>query len=101
MSALHITMYDELNQKEAKIDWLLLAAIAGLMLIGVAFVFSASTASDPNSKYWLKQLMAYGLGLVLAAGLCCIRYDTLSRFSIVAYWLSIVLLVALIPFGST
>ena len=37
-------MYDELNHKEPRIDWLMLAAIGGLMLIGVAFIFSASTA---------------------------------------------------------
>jgi len=32
----------------------MLGSIAGLMLIGIAFIFSASTASDPNSNFWIK-----------------------------------------------
>jgi rod shape determining protein RodA len=91
----------ELVQKEPKIDWFMLASIAGLMLIGVAFIFSASTASDPNSNFWVKQIMAYGLGTVLAVALCFVPYETLSRFSIVLYWLSIILLVAVTVFGTS
>src|SRR5437016_2724353 len=91
----------ELVQKEPKVDWLMLASIAGLMLIGVAFIFSASTASDPNSNFWIKQIMAYGLGAALAAGLCFVPYETLSRFSIVGYWLSIVLLLMVTIFGTS
>ncbi len=94
-------MYDELNQKEPRVDWLMLAAIAGLMLMGLAFIFSASTSNDPNSNYWLKQLVAYGLGLVLAASICFIRYETISRFSVIGYWLSIVLLFAVMLFGTS
>src|SRR6476646_1216608 len=95
-------MYEpELVQKEPKIDWLMLAAIAGLMLIGGARIFSATTASDPNSNFWLKQVIAYGLGLVLAAGVCFVRYETISRFSIVGYWLSIILLLAVMVFGTS
>jgi rod shape determining protein RodA len=95
-------MYEpELLQKEPKTDWLMLASIAGLMLIGVAFIFSASTATDPNSNFWLKQAIAYGLGTVLAVGVCCVRYETISRFSVVGYWLSIVLLFAVMAFGTS
>jgi rod shape determining protein RodA len=91
----------EIARKEPKIEWVMLAALAGLMLIGVAFIFSASRASDPNSNYWLKQVFAYGLGAVLAAGLCFIPYDTLSRFAMVAYWISILLLLSVMFFGSS
>lgn len=95
-------MYEaELVKKEPKVDWLMLASIAGLMLIGVAFIFSASSASDPNSNFWLKQAIAYGLGLLLAAGICCVPYETLSRFAIVGYWLSIVLLLSVMVFGTS
>jgi rod shape determining protein RodA len=94
-------MYEpELVQKEPKTDWLMLASIGGLMLMGVAFIFSASTASDPNSRFWIKQVVAYALGIVLAFGICCIRYETISRFAIVGYWLSIVLLLSVMLFGT-
>lgn len=95
-------MYEaELTQREPKTDWLMLASIAGLMLIGLAFIFSASTASDPNSNFWVKQVIAYGLGILLAAGLCLVPYETISRFAVVGYWVSIVLLLAVTFFGST
>ncbi len=94
-------MYDELNQKEPKVDWLMLGALAGLMLMGLAFIFSASTSNDPNSNFWVKQLIAYGLGIVLAGVLCCIRYETISRFAVVGYWLAIVLLLSVMVFGTS
>src|SRR5688572_2848047 len=95
-------MYEEvLVQKEPKSDWLMLASIVGLMLLGLAFIFSASTVSDANSRFWIKQAIAYGLGIVLAAGVCCVRYDTLSRFATIGYWLSIFLLLCVMAFGTS
>jgi rod shape determining protein RodA len=95
-------MYEAaLTQKEPKIDWLLLGTIAGLMLVGVAFVFSASTANDPSSRLWLRQAVFYGLGIGLAVGLCFIPYETLSRFATIIYWFAIALLVAVMFFGTT
>lgn len=95
-------MYEaDLTKKEPKMEWLMLAAITGLMVIGIAFIYSASTASDPNSNFWLKQAIAYGLGIVLAAGLCCFRYESISRFAVVGYWISILLLFAVMAFGTS
>ncbi len=95
-------MYEaDLTKKEPKVEWLMLAAITGLMVIGIAFIYSASTASDPNSNFWLKQAIAYGLGIVLAAGLCCFRYESISRFAVVGYWISILLLFAVMAFGTS
>jgi rod shape determining protein RodA len=87
--------------REPKIDWVMIAALAGLMLLGLAFIFSASTSSDPNSNFWIKQGICYLLGIGLAVGLCFIPYDTLSRFSIVAYWLSIAALLSVMFFGTS
>ena len=91
----------QLMHKEPRIDWVMIAALVGLMLIGVAFIFSASTSSDPNSNFWVKQAISYGLGIMVAAGICLIPYDTLSRFAIVAYWLAILALVAVMLFGTS
>lgn len=93
-------MYATVRHPESRVDWLLLLPLAGLMLIGAAFIFSASTASNPDSTYWLKQVVCYGLGVGVALALCFIPYETLSRFAIVGYWLSILLLVAVMLFGT-
>lgn len=95
-------MYEpDLIQKEPKVDWMLLASIAGLMLMGMAFIFSASTASDSQSNFWIKQAIAYGLGLAAAALFCLFRYESISRFAVVGYWLSILLLLCVMAFGTS
>lgn len=90
-----------LIQKEPKIEWSLIASVAGLMLVGLAFIFSASAANDGGSNYWLKQALSYGIGIGAAIVICFVPYDTLSRFSLVAYWGSILMLVAVMIFGET
>lgn len=93
-------MYEtQLIQKEPKVDWYLLAAIGGLMLVGLAFIYSASTVNDANNNFWLKQAISYGLGLAGAAIICLVPYDTLSRFSLLGYWASIILLIIVMIFG--
>jgi rod shape determining protein RodA len=87
--------------REPNVDWVMIAALGGLMLLGLAFIFSASTASDPNSNFWIKQGICYALGIALAAGVCFIPYDTLSRFSIVGYWLSIAALIGVMVAGTS
>jgi len=95
-------MYEAtIKQKDAKIDWLLLGAIAGLMLVGLAFIFSASTAADPNSRLWLRQGIFYGGGIAIAVVICLIPYETISRFATVGYWFSIALLISVMLFGTT
>lgn len=91
----------QLIQKEPKIDWYLVASVLGLMLVGLAFIYSASAANDGGSNYWLKQALSYGLGIAAAVVICFVPYDTLSRFSLVGYWGSILLLVAVMIFGET
>jgi rod shape determining protein RodA len=79
----------------------MLGAIAGLMLVGIAFIFSASTAADPNSRFWIKQGIFYTAGLGIAVAICFIPYETISRFATVGYWFSIALLLAVLLFGTT
>ena len=35
-----------LNEKQSRIDWLLVLAVCGLMLVGVAFVYSATMVNE-------------------------------------------------------
>jgi rod shape determining protein RodA len=84
----------------AKIDWLMLAAIGGLMIFGVLFVYSATMANESSltANYYLRQMFFYALGLGVGAAFCLIDYHIWSRWALVFYWLTIILLVlVLIP----
>src|ERR1043165_7215731 len=93
---------DALNEKENKIDRLQLVALAGLMLIGTAFVYRATMASPLEAQKlwfaqtWFKQVIWYSLGLGAAGAACLLSYHTLARWSFVVYWLMIVCLVAVL-----
>jgi rod shape determining protein RodA len=94
-----------INEREPKLERLQLAALGGLMFIGAAFVFSATMANASSAtlpwydQSWVRQIIWYALGLGAATAICLMDYHTLARWSFVAYWASILTLVAvLIPF---
>jgi rod shape determining protein RodA len=95
-----------LNEKERRIEWMLLLALFGLMLFGAAFVYSASSSNEavrhlPLYKQdYFKQVVFYALGLGLAAGICVFDYRQLARWSLVGYWIAIFLLVAVFFVGT-
>jgi len=76
------------------------------MLLGAAFIFSATGNADLASTrpFWrytaVMQIIAYGIGLAAVLGLCMIEYHSLARWSLVAYWLSIALLAAVFVVGA-
>src|SRR5271170_2197930 len=92
-----------INEHHAKLDRLQLAALAALMFIGAAFVFSATTVSQSAAlpwydQIWIRQIIWYSIGLGAAVAICVVDYHTLTRWSLVVYWASIFTLVAvLIP----
>jgi rod shape determining protein RodA len=95
---------DILNERQARIDRLQLLALFGLMLLGTAFVYSATMVGESAGalpllrQSWFRQIVWYGLGLGAGAGLCFLDYRSLARWSFVAYWAGILLLLAvLIP----
>ena len=83
----------------------MLAALLLLMALGVAFVYSATMANESSAllpwykQNYFKQTVWYELGLAAAAVLCLVDYHTVSRWSLVAYWTTIVLLIAVFLFG--
>ena len=94
-----------LNQEHhERFDRLQLAALAGLMIIGTLFVYSATMANPAMAavpwydQAWLRQLVWYALGLGAGAALCVLDYHTLTRWSFVAYWVTIFfLIIVLVP----
>jgi rod shape determining protein RodA len=93
-------MYEaELNEhRNSQLDWPLLLATVGLMVIGAAFVFSATSVheSEINAAWyqesWLRQIFWCAMGLGAATVLCMVDYIVLARWSMVLYWAIIILL---------
>ena len=93
----------------ARIDRLQLLALGGLLLVSVAFVYSATMVTPSAvalpwyNQSWVHQVLWYLMGLAAAGVLCLVDYMALARWSYVAYWVTILSLVAvLIPhIGST
>jgi rod shape determining protein RodA len=98
-------MFDvPLQHHESRIDRLQIAALCGLMLVGTLFVYSATmvsgwaTTAPFYSQTWFRQIIWYALGSGAAVGLCFVDYHTITRWSFVVYWATILMLVAvLIP----
>jgi rod shape determining protein RodA len=95
-----------INDSGPRVDRLQLVAIFGLMLIGLAFVFSATMFSESAQaqplvkQLWFRQGFYYCVGLTLAMFLCLVDYHTLARWAGLAYWFNIGLLVAVMIFGT-
>src|SRR5262245_8127125 len=92
----------QFNEKASPIQWPMILALFGLMLIGAAFIYSA-TANNDSFRHlavyrqpWFKQVAYYGLGLGAALGVCLVSYRRLARWSLVMYWVTILLLIAVL-----
>ncbi len=98
-------MYElTLNQKRPRIDWQLALALLGLMVVGLASIFSAKSGNESvpwYNEFYARQVIWYGVGTMAAVIVCCIDYRFLSRYSVLAYWVCIGLLIGVLIFGST
>jgi rod shape determining protein RodA len=98
-------MFEEiLNERQSRIDRLQVFALIGLMLVGVAFVYSATAADQSEGaaplfrQAWFRQVVWYALGSAAAVVVCLIDYHTLARWAGIVYAASILTLIAvLIP----
>jgi len=90
------------SERHSRVDWLMITALFGLMAVGLLFVYSATMANESAAlipwynQPWFRQLVWYGIGLCSAAGICMVDYRILARWSLVAYCLVILLLVAVL-----
>jgi rod shape determining protein RodA len=90
-------MYDpQLNERRSESDWPLAAAALGLMIIGAAFIFSATG----SQSIYLHQVLWCVLGLVAAGAACYFEYGTLARWSAVFYWGTMLMLLAVYAIGA-
>src|SRR5262245_28868260 len=93
------------TRRERAIEWPMWAAVAGLMLFGAAFIFSATGTADSAEglPWWrcrvLNQVVAYLLGIGAVVVFCVVDYARLARWSLVACWISIAMLIGVSLFG--
>ena len=87
------------------VDWLLLAAIVLLSLVGVAMIYSTTYVTTPTGGHPgpqpLTQLYALGLGLLALVVCLMVDYRVLAEHSLVVYGAIVVLLVFVLFKGST
>jgi rod shape determining protein RodA len=97
---------DAFTERAPRLDRLQIAAIIGLMLVGLAFILSATSSHESAAslplvrQLWFRQLFWYGVGLGAAVGICLVDYHTLTRWAGIAFWVSILLLVGVMFFGT-
>jgi rod shape determining protein RodA len=95
-----------LKEHQPRVDWPLLAALLGLIVIGVLFIASATLVTEADrplalwQRAWFKQAVSCLLGLAVGGMLCLAPYHTLARWSLLAYWGMILLLVAVLVVGA-
>jgi rod shape determining protein RodA len=94
------------SESQSRIDRLQIAALVALMIVGVLFIYSATMVGDSAAavplykQLWMRQIVWYVAGLGCAAALCMIRYQTIARWAMIAYWFAILLLAAVLVFGT-
>src|SRR5437762_5381260 len=104
---MQISMFTTLfSESRSRIDRVQIAALWALMVIGVLFVYSATMVTESAlsaplyRQKWLLQIVWYLVGLAAAGVICLVRYQTLARWSMIAYWCGIALLLLVLVFGT-
>ncbi|HTA30897.1 MAG TPA: rod shape-determining protein RodA [Candidatus Cybelea sp.] len=85
-----------INERKNDFEWPLAASVLGLMIIGTAFIFSATE----SQSFYLHQVLWYIVGICAAAAACYFEYGSLARWSAVFYWSSMILLLAVYVIGA-
>ena len=81
------------NSPLRHLDWILLATVLALSLIGTMLVWSATRGADPRT-YFVKQVLAIAIGLALLLGTAVLDYRRLRVYAPVLYGISILGLIA-------
>ena len=99
-------MYKQaINERHAKVDWVLILALLGLMAVGIAFIHSARHVTEASlqtpwfKQLFFKQIIFYAVGAGAMFAITLVDYQTIARWSLVIYWGAIIALVlVLVPF---
>lgn len=80
-------------------DWPLFVAILLLALTGLIMIYSTGLTSKLESKLWVRQLIVFGIGLVIFFSFSNFDYRFYKKNSTTFYILAIILLVGVLLFG--
>ena len=84
-----------------RMNWVMLAAIIGLIVIGVFFIYSATvTRDDSTTDLYKKQILWALAGLGCYAGTALMDYRRLRDVAWGGYIMALILLVAVLFFGT-
>jgi len=97
------------NERQSRVDWLMMAALFGLMIVGALFVYSATMVNESAEltpwykQAWVRQIVWYTAGSCAMAACCLVDYRIIARWSLVIYCATILLLIAVVipGIGST
>lgn len=85
-----------------KLDWVLLSSVFLLIAIGLITLYSMSSFENGlESNYFLKQLVAVGIGIFLMLFFSFLDYRVLISYSTKLYFGAILILVGLLIWGAT
>jgi len=83
-------------------DWVLISLVVLLALVGVTNLYSATSSwGGLLTPIYLKQIYWFGLGLLIALGVCIVDYRHLEYFGIIFYLVNIALLIGVLVIGKT
>lgn len=90
----------QVRSRLGSLDWQVLAAIACIVSLGIASIYSATAhqAGHPSPLY-LKQAGWVGIGLAVMAAVALIDYHALARHAYVGYAAIVALLIAVLVIG--
>ena len=76
-----------------RLDWILLLTVLALSLVGTLLVWSATRGADPRT-YFVKQMLAIVVGLVLVLATSALDYRKLRSYAPAVYVLALLGLIA-------
>ncbi|HOW28375.1 MAG TPA: rod shape-determining protein RodA [Elusimicrobiota bacterium] len=83
-----------------RVDWTLLGVMLMLIGLGVVFIYSATAPSGHSGDYLIRQGLAAAAGILLVLLLSILPYQVLRTYSYGIYFLSVLLLLAVLLFGT-
>jgi rod shape determining protein RodA len=83
------------------LDWPMLIAALALLCIGIATVYSATTVPGAHEGLWVRQLLWLVLALFAAWVATALHYRAYDSLAYPVYGISLVLLVAVLAFGTS
>ncbi len=91
-----VGMYEE---DLRKFNWNLLIMEVILFAVGIWNLRSATAVEDKSLGLYKAQLMWFGVGMILTAGILFLHYSVLSRLAYFIYFTNILLLIAVLVAG--